>query len=89
MAGTSKCVKFTFPKRLGEISGRVPADLWREDRVFVPATHGLSLDVMRSRCKLSDYVVRQQLREIAEKMEDGSWLRWCAARSVPTACGIS
>ncbi|CAE7418272.1 unnamed protein product [Symbiodinium natans] len=24
------------------------------------------------RCKLSDYVVRQQLREIAEKMEDGN-----------------
>ena len=35
---------------------------------------------LRHRCKLSDYVVRQQLREIAEKMEDGLRLSGFMAR---------
>ena len=30
-----------------------------------------AVSVLESRCKLSDYIIRQQLREIAEKIDDG------------------
>ncbi|CAE7503714.1 unnamed protein product [Symbiodinium pilosum] len=36
------------------------------------------------RCKLSDYVVRQQLREIAEKMEDGGQIVYVVKGALQT-----
>lgn len=38
-------------------------------------THTSTSSTLCSRCKLSDYIIRQQLREIAEKIEDGAVAR--------------
>ena len=38
--------------------------------IHITATHITAIHEL-SRCKLSDYIIRQQLREVAEKIEDG------------------